>query len=303
MTPPRLLAVMGPTASGKTALAEEIALRLGAQLINADAFQVYRGFDIGTGKPQNRERYELLDVCDPHEQFGVGAFVRLAGEIATRCFHEGQDVVVVGGTGLYIRALLEGYTELAPPPEPGLRAALQAEEARRPGSLARRLLDLEPETKVDLNNPVRVRRRLEVLAGPPEPTGTPLPPFRKRKIGIGLPTTILNEAIRHRIDAMLEQGWERETRSLLDSGVSWESPAFRAIGYRLLARVSCGQIAATEAKDQIVRDTMQYAKRQRTWLRSEPGLARIEIGSPFHGSGDSDVLDAIWDAIVRSDQL
>ncbi|MGE0002079.1 MAG: tRNA (adenosine(37)-N6)-dimethylallyltransferase MiaA [Fimbriimonadaceae bacterium] len=297
---PRLIAVMGPTASGKTILAEEIADRTGAQLVNADAFQVYKGLDIGTGKPVDKERYELLDICEPEEQFGVGAFVRLAGEIAVRCYAKGQDVVVVGGTGLYIRALLEGYSQLGAKPDPAVRAGLEAEEAANPGTLAKRLLDLEPDTAVDLKNPVRVRRRLEILAEPMTVKPVYLPKFRKTKIGLELPAEVLREVIARRVYAMLEAGWLAEVRTLIESGVSSHSPAFRAIGYRLLASVIGGETHLQEATERIVLDTVQYAKRQRTWLRSEPGLARIEMGSPFSAVGSTDVQDLVRSVLGRS---
>lgn len=284
---------MGPTASGKTALAEELADHIGAQLVNADAFQVYKGLDIGTGKPADKERYELLDICEPEEQFSVGAFVRLAGEVAVRCHARGQDVVVVGGTGLYVRALLEGYSQLGAKPDPVIRANLEAEEAANPGTLAKRLLDLEPTTAVDLKNPVRVRRRLEILAEPQTVIPVVLPKFRKTKIGLELPAEVLREVIERRVNAMLDAGWLTEVRTLIGSGVRSNSPAFRAIGYRLLASVVGGQTLLQEATERIVLDSVQYAKRQRTWLRSEPGLARIEIGSPMSAVGNTEIQDLV----------
>src|SRR5689334_3511641 len=119
---------MGPTGSGKTEVAEAIAERLGAQLINADAFQVYRGMDIGTAKPTEKHRYRLLDLKQPNAGFGVGEFVQLASEELRELHHEGRDAVVVGGTGLYIRALFEGYAEMVSPPDPNLRSELMARE-------------------------------------------------------------------------------------------------------------------------------------------------------------------------------
>src|SRR5271165_7127776 len=127
---PRLIAVMGPTASGKTDVAEAIADALDAQLINADAFQVYRGMDIGTAKPRAKGRYRLLDLKAPNEGFGVGEFVQLAQTELNTLFQERRSAVVVGGTGLYIRALFEQYSELAASPEPALRAALMEREYR-----------------------------------------------------------------------------------------------------------------------------------------------------------------------------
>src|SRR5688572_23240532 len=123
---PFLLAVMGPTASGKTDLAEHLADETGAQLINADAFQVYKGFDIGTAKSVNANRYELIDIREPDESFGVGEFVQLANAELERLFAGGTSAIVVGGTGLYVRALFEEYEAMSGPPDPQLRADLEA---------------------------------------------------------------------------------------------------------------------------------------------------------------------------------
>ncbi|MBZ0212587.1 MAG: (d)CMP kinase, partial [Nitrospirae bacterium] len=121
---PLLIAVMGPTGSGKSDLAEALADRLGARLINSDAFQVYRGMDIGTGKSPRKAEYDLMDILDPSEPYGVGRFVEDASRAATVAFDFGRAAILVGGTGLYARALTEGYADLAPAPDPDLRARL-----------------------------------------------------------------------------------------------------------------------------------------------------------------------------------
>lgn len=293
---------MGPTASGKTRLAEQLADRLGAQLVNADAFQVYRGFDIGTAKPADRARYEIMDVCDPEEQFGVGAFVKMATEVAQRCHRNGQDVIVVGGTGLYIRALFEGYTRLAGKPDPQLRAELEEAEARQPGSLVKRLLEAEPDTTVDLNNPVRVRRRLEVLASPRETVPIAMPEFVKTKLGLTPPRDAVRAEIARRVRTMIESGWISEVQDLIQSNISLDAPAFRAIGYRLLASVCRGETGIVEATEEISQETVNYAKRQATWLRSEPGLNWIETELPWREEAWDRVLQSAWSAIGRAGQ-
>lgn len=264
---------MGPTASGKSALAELLAQEIGAQLISADAFQVYRGFDIGTAKPEQRSLYELLDICEPFEPFGAGDFVRRCLPILERCFAAGQPVVLVGGTGFYVRALMEEYKDMAPPPDPNLRVSLeQREEAEGLPALAAELLRLQPDTGADLNNPVRVRRALEKLLGPQEQISFQLPAFWRIKWGLDAGQEQLSIAISRRIQLMLSAGWEQEVRSILDSGLDRDAPAWRAIGYETLAGIIEGRLERAAGLELIEASTRQYAKRQRTWLRKEPGL-------------------------------
>ena len=159
---PALVALMGPTASGKSDLAEALADRIDARLINADAFQVYRGMDIGTGKPSQKERYLLLDLVSPSEQFGLGEWLRLAVAALEEIFKQGRNAIVVGGTGLYIRALMEEYADVAAAPDPSLRASLM----KRPiEELRQELRSRAPNVfeSTDIANPLRVRRALEKL--------------------------------------------------------------------------------------------------------------------------------------------
>jgi tRNA dimethylallyltransferase len=299
VSPPLLVAVMGPTASGKTALAEAIADRLGAQLVSADAFQVYRGFDIGTAKPADRGRYRLLDILDPRETYGVGAFVRDAAGAAAEAHAQGRSVVVVGGTGLYIRALFDGYDRLMPAPDPELRAWLEGKEAAEPGSLARMLLEREPGTQADLRNPVRVRRALERLLDPRPPMQVGLPPFRRFKLAILPERGPLLAAIAERTRAMVSAGWADEVRDILAAGVPVSAPAFRAIGYQCFARLALGETSEQEAVGETVQATSQYAKRQATWLRSERSLEVLQTGSPLDRETAGAFAD-LWVAAASS---
>jgi tRNA dimethylallyltransferase len=275
---------MGPTGSGKSEFAEALAGLLGAQLVSADAFQAYRGFDIGTAKPRDRAKYQLLDFLDPDVPYGAGAFVRLAGEALARCFEQQAPVVVVGGTGLYVRALFEGYRGMHGPPDPALRERLAQEEEARPGSSAERLRRLVPDAQVDWANPARVRRALErALAPRPAPT-PPLPPFRILKLALVPERRALWESIAARTARMFDEGWADEVRALLGSGVDESAPAFRAIGYQSVARAVRGQITDGMAQEEVTVATRQYAKRQYTWLRSEPNLRRLELGGPVMGT-------------------
>lgn len=259
---------MGPTASGKSDLAEAVARERDALLLNADAFQAYRRFNIGTGKPGDPGQYALLDFKDPTEGYGVGEFVRLALPLLERAFGAGRDVVVVGGTGFYIRALLESYDGLAPEPDPALRARLMDEERELglPALVAR--LPPEVAARTDLQNPVRVRRALERLAGPsPEPFA--LPPFEVRKLAL-VPEDGA-ERIRRRVAAMFDAGWADEVADLA-TDVPLDAPAFRAIGYREIALALRSGDDLQNAREKVTLETIRYAKRQRTWLRSEPRL-------------------------------
>jgi tRNA dimethylallyltransferase len=273
---------MGPTASGKTPLAEALAEEFEAQLINADAFQVYRGLDIGTAKPEAKNRYELLDIKDPIEGFGVGEFVELAGKLLQRLWRESRSAIVVGGTGLYIRALMEEYGEMAPPPDPELRRELvELQETGGVDALARRLRAADPAAaeKVDLRNPARVRRALERALDPRPPIRLEIPPFQKVKLGLMPNAEILGARIDSRVERMVQNGWTAEVRRLMEFGVPFEAPGLQAIGYRALYRHLGGHLLLEDALEAIRAETKQYAKRQRTWLRREPGLKILDGGA------------------------
>ncbi len=280
---PVAVALMGPTAVGKTLVAECLAETLPARIINADAFQMYKYLDIGTAKPDNRHLYELLDILEPEESCTVGRFVRLARSILAREAEAGRHSIVCGGTGLYIRALFEEYSEMKPPPEPGLRESL--EEALRlvgPEELLRREGVDPSEAPPDaLRNPVRLVRFLEKrrLSAQGEPLG---PPWHTLRYKIGLRRTPgdLKRRIEERFDEMMSKGWIEEVRSLLARGVTEKSPAFRAIGYRELAGVVRGEMSLSEAREMILKQMWQYARRQMTWLRKERNLRWLDAQRP-----------------------
>ncbi len=287
---------MGPTGSGKSELAEALADRLDASLLNADAFQVYRGLDVGTGKPERRDRYELLDLVDPSEPFGVGAWVKHAIE----ALKGDRDAIVVGGTGFYIRALFEGYDRLQGAPDPELREALELRE-RTEGlaSLAEELRDLDPETaaNTDLQNPVRVRRALERALGPTQPLRIELPPYERFKFAIVPDPARHSALLEARLDRMLARGWPEEVKELFEAGVSPSAPGMRAIGYREIGRMLVGEASFVETRNAILTATRQYAKRQRSWLRSEPRLQVLPQASDVVGSEQA--LEAVWN-VLRS---
>lgn len=276
---PVLVGIYGPTASGKTALAEALADHLGARLVNADAFQVYRGLDIGTAKPTRRERYALLDVADPREAFSVGRWLPLAHEELEAAWRDARSAIVVGGTGLYLRALFEEFQELGAPPDPAVREALlQRERSAGLGPLVEELRRLAPDraAAIDTANPVRVRRELEKLRSKPQSIPYQLPPFRKVKIGVECPSDALGARIAERVGKMFEQGWVEEVQALLDAGVPDSAPGMRAIGYRDITAMLRGSLSGNATIERIVAATRQYAKRQRTWMRAEPNLQSLE---------------------------
>lgn len=276
---------MGPTGSGKTALAEALSDRWDCQLINADAFQVYRGMDIGTGKSKHKGRYKLLDLVEPTKQFSVGEWLRLAADELQNLWERRRGAILVGGTGLYIRALMEEYADLAEQPDPQLRQQLIDEErVNGPEYLLERLRAVAGENaqQIDTSNPLRVRRALERALSSKPNFRIELPPFRKLKLGLDPPAAVLRERIATRISDMVTKGWIEEVRSLRDTGITESAPGMKAIGYRTWLAYLRGELKFETALEQITVDTRQYAKRQRTWLRKEPNLRRLEWSASTH---------------------
>ena len=285
-----LIVVVGPTAAGKSEVAVRLALQLSAEVISADSVQVYRGFDVGTGKVSVEEMrgvaHHLLDVVDPHEPFSAARFVELADYAIARISGRGKRVVVAGGTGLYVRALLRGLFE-APPRDEQLR-----QEHRRLSAelgtpaLHRRLVEVDPEAaaRINENDLVRISRALEVFAQ----TGEPIsrlqqahrraePRYAAMTLGLAPPRELLRERIERRVLWMMEQGWLEEVRGLLAAGHG-ESHPMGALGYRQLAAHLRGELDLEEAVRQTVRDTRRFARRQMTWFSSEPDIQWFEDG-------------------------
>ncbi|MBX3118967.1 MAG: tRNA (adenosine(37)-N6)-dimethylallyltransferase MiaA [Fimbriimonadaceae bacterium] len=275
---PLMIAVMGPTASGKTALAERIAERYNAQLFAADAFQVYRGFDIGTAKPAQKDRYRLVDIKSPTESIAVGEWVQLAVDELVPLYEKRRNVVFVGGTGLYVRALFQGYGALFPPADPETRERIREREAA--GGMEAlvqwlREIDKESSERIDIHNPVRVRRAIEKALCPKVETLFSVPPYKRVKMSLQPDKDDLNLRIKNRVSEMVQNGWVAEVEALRRAGISDNDPSMRAIGYRTLLKVCTGEIALEQAIEATEIETRQYAKRQRTWLRSEPDVRVI----------------------------
>lgn len=271
---PSAIAVMGPTAIGKSAVAEHLARALGCRIVNADAFQVYRGLDVGTNKPGAAEVYELLDILDPWESYSVGQFVGLAEGILSKEFASGRNVIVAGGTGLYVRALFEGYTEIAGKPDPDLRAKLVAEYAELGPEAFAKSYGIDPETvpRSTILNSRHFVRLVERRLLPAIHRTRPQFNARFLKFGLELDKRELDERINARVVSMVQNGWLEEVSALRALGASVDWPGMRAIGYCLLLDCLNEKISLDKAIEGIQAQTRRYAKRQMTWLRREPNV-------------------------------
>jgi tRNA dimethylallyltransferase len=294
-----LVAIVGPTASGKSALGVTLAERFGGEVVACDSTQLYRGFDIGTAKPSLSERrgipHHLIDVLGRGDNATAGGYRQLALQVLEHLRQRGRLPVFTVGTGLYLRALLEGLADV-PQRSEELRERLRASvEEHPPGYLHRVLKRLDPEAaqKIALADEQKLIRAVEVCLLARKPisevhrTGrAPLEGWRALRIGLMPPREKLNERIHARADAMLQQGWMREVQALLESGLSENSKPFDFIGYRELCAVLRNEITLEEARAVIHQATRRYAKRQLTWFRKEPGVRW------FSGFGDDAGLQA-----------
>ncbi len=280
----RLLVVVGPTASGKSALATALCERLGGEIVSADSVQVYRGFDIGSAKPSPEERarlpHHLIDVADPDEPLHAGRFAEMADEAIARVAARGRLPVVVGGTGLWVRALLRGLVPV-PPPDPAVRARLRDEAARYGDeAMHARLAAVDPKAaaRIHPRDRVRVLRALEVY----EQTGEPLgelqarhalgePRYPVRVLYVERPVEQLDARIEARIDAFLQAGWLREVEGLLARWGRHVRP-MNSVGYRQMAEHLLDGVPLPEARRRAVVATRRYARRQRTWWARDPLL-------------------------------
>lgn len=293
---PPCVAVVGPTASGKTGLALALGEALGGEVLNTDAMQVYRGFDIGTAKPTPAERarlpHHLLDVVAPDETYSAGAYVADATRIARALAQRRRLPVLCGGTGLYFRALLQGLAAIPPVPA-AVRAAVAAElSARGAAACHAELAAVDPEAAaaVHPNDPVRIARGLEVYRA----TGRPISAYRRERpfrahaagvlsVGYAWPRAELYARIDERVRAMLATGWVAEVEGLLAAGWSPALKPFQAIGYREIVAMLRGERpdwardheALAEA---IALRTRRYAKRQLTWFRKHPDIRWLAPG-------------------------
>jgi tRNA dimethylallyltransferase len=284
---PAPIVLAGATASGKSAVALELAGLVGGEIISVDSMQVYHGLDLGTAKPSAEERaaipHHLVDVVALTEAFDAAKFVQLATAAVASCQSRGRVPIVCGGTGLYFNAWLNGLGD-APPPEPKLRAELEAlPMAALLDELARR--DLPTFDEIDLENRRRVVRAVEVI----RLTGRPFseqraawpdraPTLAGRSFGLQRPREDLVRRIDQRVELMFRSGLIDETRRLLGQGLESNRTAMQAIGYRQVVEHLRGERGRLETIELVKVRTRQFAKRQLTWFRGQLDLEWIEVG-------------------------
>ena len=299
-----LVVLLGPTAVGKSRVAVEVAKRLETEILTADSRQVYRGMDVGTDKPPVADRHgiphHLIDLVDPDEPFNAGLFRTLATPLIDGLHQRRRLPLVVGGTGLYVRVLLQGLCD-APPSDPGTRAQL-CQEAREQGPmhLYQRLAAVDPPSAAKLHprDTSKIIRALEVhqLSGLPISSfqaghGFADRPFASLVIGLNREREQLYRRIEARIDWQLEHGLVQETRGLLEDGYRRDDPAMTGLGYRHVAAYLAGECDWEEMIALFKRDTRRFAKRQMTWFRREPGITWLMIG-------ESEPLDETVDRVM-----
>jgi tRNA dimethylallyltransferase len=281
-----ILAIVGPTAVGKTEVAVRVAERIGGEIVCADSRTVYRGMDIGTAKPtwemRSRVPHHLLDVADPHQVFTVRLFQQLAREAIAQIRGRGRVPLLVGGTGLYIRAVLDGLRIPPVPPDWELRRQLEEEERRHPGVLHERLKEVDPEraARIHPTNLRRIIRALEIwhhLGVPPSRVEARGPEEPSLRVGLTMDRRVLHERIDRRIDEQLQAGFVEEVRRLLDRGVPPSAPALQALGYREIAAYLRGELSWTEAIRRWRRNTRRYARRQLIWFRAETRIRWLDV--------------------------
>ena len=282
----KLVCLLGPTAVGKTEIAIQLAQRLNAEIVSVDSRQIYRQMDIGTAKPtaeeQRAARHHLIDCVDISQPFSVADYQSLADAAITDIQNRDKQVLLVGGAGLYFRAVVDGLFE-GPGADPALRKRLEAEAAQNGVErLHKRLQTYDPESadRIHPNNVVRVIRALEVY----ELTGTPMSELQQQwhpekqrypfiAFGLTMPRALLYRRIEQRVDVMLANGLIAEVESLLAAGYARDSIALQSFGYRELIAYLDGDCTYQEAISQLKQNTRRFAKRQLTWFRKD---TRIE---------------------------
>lgn len=287
--PPLLVVILGPTASGKSALGIRLARETAGEILVCDSTQVYRHFDIGTAKASAAERqgvpHHLVDLVEPEEVFTAGDFRRCAVAVLDDLRHRKVLPILTAGTGLYLRALLEGLSD-APGRSEELRARLREKAARRgPQHLHRILSKLDPEAarRIAPRDTQKIIRAIEMrmLAGKPvseiHATGrSPLEGYTVKKIGLLPPRPALYARIHARSAAMVESGWIQEVRGLMAGHIPADAKPFQFIGYPELRAHIEGRLPLEDAARQIEQATRRYAKRQITWFRKEPGVMWLQ---------------------------
>ena len=285
MEKPKLVAIVGPTASGKSSLALALAQRFQGEIISADSVQVYRGFDIGTAKPPVEDRrmvpHHLIDILDPDQDYSAALFREQADAIIHELHKRKTPIFVAGGTGLYLKVLTRGLFR-GPAGDPGLRSALY-KKAEREGIaiLHQELQRQDPEAawRIHPHDRFRIIRALEVYSLGKKPIslwqkehGFGEAQYQVLKIGLHCERGELYRGIELRVDRMMEIGWVDEVRALLNQGYGPGLRSMQSLGYRSIAAYLSGGLTLREAIHLIKRDTRRYAKRQITWFKADPEI-------------------------------
>lgn len=277
-----VIAIVGPTATGKTDLAIALANMLRAEIVSADSMQVYRYMDIGTAKPARDIRsiipHHFIDILNPDEPYSAGIFARQANALIKRKIEEGIPLIIVGGTGLYIKALEKGLVALPPVPKEIQRRLWEDYTNLGLAALYNRLQEIDPATAsaVHPNDRSRILRALGIFKA----TGNPLSSYHRQhgfretvfnimKIGLTYPREILYKRIEDRVEQMVKRGWLEEVETLLGMGYGETLKPMQAIGYKQLALVLKGNMKLGAAIEEVKRETKHLAKRQITWFRKE----------------------------------
>lgn len=282
---PKLLIVLGPTAVGKSEIALQLAPSINSEIVNADSQQVYRHMDIGTGKPsreaQQRVRHHLIDIVDPDEEFNAAFYRQLATAAIDDIQKRGKNVLVCGGTGLYLKALTHGLFT-GPGQDPELRRGLE-QELKENGltALYQRLVEIDASvlSSIHPNDRQRIIRALEVYHSTGKPIGVwqkehafQEEPFEVLKIGLMRGRAELYDLINRRSEQMLESGLLDEVRGLVSRGYNLELKPLRSVGYRQIGEVLQGGKTVVEALDEMKQETRRLAKRQLTWYRADTDI-------------------------------
>ncbi|MGW4638725.1 tRNA (adenosine(37)-N6)-dimethylallyltransferase MiaA [Sphaerisporangium sp. NPDC004334] len=286
---PPVVAVVGPTAAGKSDLAVDVALRLGGEAVNADSMQLYRGMDIGTAKLTLAERrgvaHHLLDVWDITETASVAEYQSMARPLIDAMVARGTVPVLVGGSGLYVRAALDDLR--FPGTDPGIRARLEAELAEAgPEALHQRLKERDPVAAeaVLASNGRRIVRALEVIELSGQPFSATMPSYdavyESVQIGVEVPRPVLDERIALRVDRMWAAGLVEEVRTLAARGLPECRTAGRALGYAQVLRFLDGEWTEEQAREETVRATRRFARRQQSWFRRDPRVVWLPFDAP-----------------------
>ena len=285
MKTPKLVVLLGPTATGKTSLAIDLALRFHGEIISADSVQVYRGLDVGTAKPLPEQRklvpHHLIDILEPDQEYSAAVFRAQADEIIGRLHLRQIPIFVTGGTGLYLKVLTRGLFR-GPNGDPKLRASLyRRSEIAGDGVLHNELSRLDPEaaSRIHPHDLFRIIRALEVCTLAQKPISYfqrehsfQESPYQVLKIGLWCERGELYRRIEFRAEKMLEMGWVEEVKSLLDRGYLPKLKSMQSLGYKRIVSYLLGEIERVRVLELIKRDTRRYAKRQITWFKTDPEI-------------------------------